>query len=78
MLAVHIRHPTNPPCPAPHLTHTQTNLVPRVTAHALAAPNIDREYYQCWLGLKSHFDPGWASKATGGGSATNDPGAGGA
>lgn len=19
----------------------------------------DRGYYQCWLGLKSHFDPGW-------------------
>lgn len=19
----------------------------------------DRNYYQCWVGLKSHFDPGW-------------------
>lgn len=52
----------------------ETNLVPRVTAHALAAPNIDREYYLCWLGLKSHFDPGWASKAAGGGGAANGTG----
>jgi hypothetical protein len=20
----------------------------------------DRNYYQCWVGLKSHFDPDWA------------------
>lgn len=20
---------------------------------------VDRNYYQCWLGLKSHFDPTW-------------------
>lgn len=33
----------------------ETSLVPRVTAHALGASNIDRDYYQCWYGLKSHF-----------------------
>ena len=31
----------------------------RLTPQALGAPNIDRNYYQCWLGLKSHFDPAW-------------------
>jgi len=30
--------------------------VPRITHHALGAPNIDRNYYQCWIGLQSHFD----------------------
>ena len=22
----------------------------------MAAPNIDRDYYKCWVGLKQHFD----------------------
>ena len=35
----------------------ETAAVPRLTRHALDAPNVDKEYYQCWLGLKSHFDP---------------------
>lgn len=38
------------------------NMVPRLTATALGAPTIDRDYYQCWIGLKSHFDPGWTSE----------------
>lgn len=29
----------------------------RLTPQALGAPNIDRNYYQCWVGLKSHFNP---------------------
>jgi homogentisate 1,2-dioxygenase len=37
----------------------ETHYTPRITAHAVAASNIDRNYYQCWLGLKSHFDPTW-------------------
>jgi homogentisate 1,2-dioxygenase len=36
------------------------SMVPRLTPAALGAPTIDRNYYQCWLGLRSHFDPGWA------------------
>lgn len=40
----------------------ETCMVPRLTAHALGAPNIDRNYYQCWLGLKSHFDPDYMKK----------------
>ena len=35
----------------------ETSAVPRLTPHALGAPNVDRDYYQCWLGLKSHFNP---------------------
>lgn len=35
----------------------ETSAIPRLTPHALGAPNVDREYYECWLGLKSHFDP---------------------
>lgn len=33
----------------------ETYVTPRVTPAALGAPNIDRDYYKCWLGLKSHF-----------------------
>lgn len=33
----------------------ETHFTPRVTPAALGAPNIDQEYYRCWLGLKSHF-----------------------
>lgn len=35
----------------------ETSAIPRLTPHALGASNIDRGYYECWLGLKSHFDP---------------------
>lgn len=35
--------------------------------------SADRNYYQCWLGLKSHFDPTWtpekAAAAAAGGKA---------
>ena len=37
----------------------ETYYTPRITPHAVAAPNIDRNYYQCWVGLKSHFDASW-------------------
>ena len=34
----------------------ETNYFPKLTAAAMAAPNIDRDYYKCWVGLKQHFD----------------------
>lgn len=33
----------------------ETNMTPRVTAHALSLPTLDTGYYKCWVGLKSHF-----------------------
>jgi homogentisate 1,2-dioxygenase len=50
-----------------HLGHTtlafmfETSLTPRVTPAALGSPCIDRDYYKCWLGLKSHFKPDGAT-----------------
>jgi homogentisate 1,2-dioxygenase len=40
----------------------ETSLTPRVTPAALGSPCIDRDYYKCWVGLKSHFDRHWLSK----------------
>lgn len=37
----------------------ETNKTPRITPAALGCPAIDREYYRCWAGLKSHFDRSW-------------------
>ena len=34
----------------------ETNYMPRITAAALGSPHVDRDYYRCWEGLKSHFD----------------------
>jgi homogentisate 1,2-dioxygenase len=45
------------------------SMVPRLTTGALGAPSIDRNYYQCWEGLKSHFDPNWRPGGGGGGKA---------
>ena len=40
----------------------QVSYTPRVMPAALASPHIDRAYYKCWAGLRSHFrrdaDPG--------------------
>ncbi|GER53824.1 homogentisate 1,2-dioxygenase [Striga asiatica] len=30
-------------------------LIPRVCPWALESPDMDHNYYQCWIGLKSHF-----------------------
>lgn len=30
-------------------------LIPRICLWALESPFIDRDYYQCWVGLRSHF-----------------------
>eukprot|EP00798_Chlamydomonas_sp_ICE-L_P012659 gene12659-15892_t len=35
----------------------ETHFTPRVTAGAMSVPCLDRDYYKCWMGLKSHFDP---------------------
>ena len=34
---------------------------PAANLHVVHLPAVpaDRNYYQCWVGLKSHFDPGW-------------------
>ncbi len=31
------------------------SFTPRVMPAALASPHIDRAYYKCWTGLRSHF-----------------------
>ena len=40
--------------------------LPRVTPAAMSASNFDRNYYQCWTGLKSHFDPSWKPEGAAG------------
>ncbi|KAG2428612.1 hypothetical protein HYH02_014313 [Chlamydomonas schloesseri] len=35
----------------------ETTAIPRITPAALGCPAVDRDYYKCWVGLKSHFDP---------------------
>lgn len=55
------RRPRLCPC----ATWTPTLLPPQSTPitvpnrTALVPSSTDRNYYQCWLGLKSHFDPEW-------------------
>ncbi len=36
----------------------ETRLAIRPTRYALEAAELQAEYYQCWQGLKKHFDPG--------------------
>ena len=31
-------------------------LIPRITPWALQSPFLDHDYYQCWIGLRSHFN----------------------
>lgn len=35
----------------------EVNYTPRVMPAASALPQLDRDYYKCWEGLKSHFRP---------------------
>lgn len=44
----------------------ESSLIPRICRWALESPFIDHDYYQCWIGLKSHFTPARTSnpKAT--------------
>lgn len=74
-------------CPAP-----SSQPLPSLwsSSRHLGLPAADRNYYQCWVGLTSHFDPSWtpekaaaaeAAAAAGskaaGGSATPAAGGGG-
>lgn len=33
----------------------ESSLIPRISRSALESPFLDHDYYQCWIGLKSHF-----------------------
>lgn len=33
----------------------ESSLIPRITQWALESPFLDQDYYQCWIGLRSHF-----------------------
>eukprot|EP00252_Welwitschia_mirabilis_P024120 TRINITY_DN7032_c0_g1_i1.p1 TRINITY_DN7032_c0_g1~~TRINITY_DN7032_c0_g1_i1.p1 ORF type:complete len:464 (+),score=71.45 TRINITY_DN7032_c0_g1_i1:262-1653(+) len=33
----------------------ESSLVPKITQWALKSPYLDKDYYKCWIGLKSHF-----------------------
>jgi homogentisate 1,2-dioxygenase len=35
----------------------ETRLAIRPTRYALEAAELQADYYQCWQGLKKHFDP---------------------
>jgi homogentisate 1,2-dioxygenase len=52
----------------------ETSLTPRVTPAALGSPCIDRDYYKCWVGLKSHFDRDWHAKQDMGSSSSSQQG----
>ncbi|KAK9846297.1 hypothetical protein WJX81_001152 [Elliptochloris bilobata] len=49
----------------------EVSFTPRVMPAALASPHIDRAYYKCWAGLRSHFtrDPNPGAKAATGAAA---------
>lgn len=33
----------------------ESSLIPRVCQWSLESPHLDPDYYQCWIGLRSHF-----------------------
>ncbi|KAG1334960.1 Homogentisate 1,2-dioxygenase [Cocos nucifera] len=33
----------------------ESSLIPRVCPWALESPNVNADYYRCWIGLRSHF-----------------------
>ncbi|CAJ2645472.1 unnamed protein product [Trifolium pratense] len=33
----------------------ESSLIPRISRSALESPFLDHDYYQCWIGLRSHF-----------------------
>lgn len=35
----------------------ESYLIPRVCPWALESPDLDKNYYQCWIGLRPHFSP---------------------
>lgn len=36
----------------------ETCFTPRITKRAMESPQLDKDYYKCWLGLRPHFDRG--------------------
>ncbi|KAL2944438.1 Homogentisate 1 2-dioxygenase [Bienertia sinuspersici] len=42
----------------------ESYLIPRVCSWALESPFLDHDYYQCWIGLRSHFCKEDCSKAS--------------
>ena len=36
----------------------QVNHIPRVMTHALQSTELEKDYQECWAGLKSHFNAG--------------------
>lgn len=36
-------------------------------------PPVDRNYYQCWVGLQSHFDPAWTPEKAAAASGSSGP-----
>ena len=47
----------SPPKVLRYARRFETYHTPRVTPAALSSSHIDRDYYRCWQGLRSHFDP---------------------
>ncbi|KAJ7527699.1 hypothetical protein O6H91_16G067200 [Diphasiastrum complanatum] len=39
----------------------ESSLTPKITPWAFNSPDIDPDYYKCWIGLRSHFDQGNAN-----------------
>ncbi|XP_042474282.1 homogentisate 1,2-dioxygenase-like [Zingiber officinale] len=35
----------------------ESYLIPRICPWALESPDLDKNYYQCWIGLRPHFSP---------------------
>jgi homogentisate 1,2-dioxygenase len=50
----------------------ELGFTPRVTPWALAAPELDARYYECWQGLRSHFDPAWQPESDAAAAASVD------
>ncbi len=42
-----------------HAAHACSGRIHSTASYCSLSPSSDRNYYQCWLGLKSHFDPEW-------------------
>lgn len=42
----------------------ESYLIPRVCLWALESPFLEHDYYQCWIGLKSHFGEPHSSKGS--------------
>lgn len=43
----------------------ESALIPRICKWAVESPSVDHDYYQCWIGLKSHFSHGADTNSNG-------------